>query len=157
MTVKVIDLGARRVVSAARRNKKPAHVDVGVLGKDAGKAKAGESGLTVGQVAEWAELGLGQPQRSWLRGWIDANEDAINRRMDSEMESVILGERTPDQALARLGVWLQGEVQKNIADFPSNDFEPNAPATIKGKGSSSPLINTGQLRSSISHRVGSGE
>jgi len=129
-------------------------VDVGILGRDAGARKEGGESLTVGQVAEWAELGIGQPQRSWLRGWIDANEDLINERIDREMEDVILGKRTPDQALARIGVWLQGELQLNIANYPDNGFEPNAQSTIDRKGSSVPLINTGQLRSSISHRTG---
>lgn len=156
--VKVVDLGANRVLRAARQNgRKPAHVDVGILGKEAAKDKKQGGGLTVGQVAEWAELGLGQPQRSWLRAWIDDNEDLINDRIDREMEDVILGKRTPDQSLKRIGVWLQGELQLNIANFPDNGFRPNADSTIARKGSAVPLIDTGQLRSSISHRTGSGE
>lgn len=151
--IKVIDRGANRVVRSARQNRKPAHVDVGILGKDAGKDKKESKGLTVGQVAEWAELGLGQPQRSWLRGWIDKNEDLINNRIDREMEDVIMGRRTAEQSLKRIGVWLQGELQMNIANFPDNEFLPNAPSTIAKKGSAVPLIDTGQLRSSISHRV----
>lgn len=152
--IRVIDRGADKVIRSAEKTRRPAHVDVGILGSEANEAK--EEGLTVGQVAEWAELGLGQPQRSWLRGWIDTHEDEINDRVDKEMRAVILGERTQDLALKRIGVWLQGELQKNIADFPANGFQPNSPDTIAQKGSAVPLIDTGQLRSSITHRVASG-
>ena len=37
--------------------------------------------------------------------------------------------------------------------FTANNWAPNAPATIRKKGSSSPLIDTGQLRRSISSEV----
>ena len=32
-------------------------------------------------------------------------------------------------------------------------FVPNAPNTIKQKGSSQPLIDTGRMRNSVSHKV----
>lgn len=149
MTVKVVDKGARRVLAELRRS--GGSVEVGILGTKAGRSKG--EGITVGDVAEWAEFGIGQPQRSWLRAWVDNNEPAIRKRMEKEAQAVMRGERTERQALQRLGVWLQGMCQKNLADFPANGFEPNAPATIERKGSSTPLVDTGQLRSSISHRV----
>jgi len=150
--VRVVDNGANAVLAAVGRNPK-ASVDVGILGDNASETKRGAKDITVGDVARWAEFGIGQPQRSWLRGWIDSHEALINERIDMETREVILGKQTSARALARIGVWLQGELQLNIANFPGNDLKPNKDSTIKRKGSSTPLIDTGQLRSSISHRV----
>lgn len=147
MTVRVVDNGANKVLRLGRRK---VAVRVGVLGSKAG-AKKGD--VTVAQVAEWAEFGIGQPERSWLRGWIDAHESEIQARIDKEYSEVIRGKRSEDQALNRIGLWLQGQIQLNIADFPGNGFEPNADSTIERKGSSTPLIDTGQLRSSISYEI----
>ena len=152
MTVRIIDRGANKVLRETS-NRRRRNVDVGVLGSKASRPHQGDAGISVADVAEWAEFGMGQPQRSWLRAWVDANEDLINERIDNEMEAVLRGHRTADEALKRIGVWLQGECQLNIANFPDNGFAPNAPSTIRQKGSSVPLINSGQLRSSISHRV----
>ena len=148
--VRVVDHGANAVLRNTAGRKRP-HVDVGVLGQRAGAHKGA---VTVAQVAEWAEFGIGQPQRSWLRAWIDANENLIQDRIDTEMRQVLRGKSTPERALARVGVWLQGELQMNIANHPDNGFATNAPSTIARKGSSTPLIDKGQLRASISHRVG---
>jgi hypothetical protein len=46
-----------------------------------------------------------------------------------------------------------GQAQANISAGGSPAFAPNKPATIARKRSSKPLINKGQLRSSIAHRV----
>lgn len=48
--------------------------------------------------------------------------------------------------LKRLGLMVVGNIQQDIAD---RKFTPNAPYTIKRKGSSTPLIDNGQLRRSI--------
>ncbi len=152
MTVRVVDRGARAVLRAVSRNKKR-EIVVGMVGSKSEQPKKGSRSITVAQVAEWAEFGIGQPQRSWLRGWVDANKDEINERVDHEMGQVLRGRRTEEQALKRLGVWLQGQCQLNLANHPDNGLAPNAPSTVRQKGSSTPLINTGQLRSAISHKI----
>ena len=45
-----------------------------------------------------------------------------------------------------IGVFQKGLVQAEIVD---GDFEPNAPSTIKKKGSDKPLIDTGKMRQSV--------
>ena len=154
MSVRVVDRGANAVLRLYQSGAKDT-IDVGVLGSKGEREKG--DGVTVADVAEWAEYGIGQPQRSWLRGWIDQNEELIQARIDREMREVIKAKRTKAQALKRIGVWLQGELQMNIANFPDNGLKPNAESTIAAKGSSTPLIDTGQLRSSISHRVNGDE
>lgn len=134
----------RRVNSAAAGSA----VDVGVIGDKAGRSY--EDGVTVADVMEWAEFGIGQPMRSWLRDWIDRNRDEVQRVSRSEYQRVLRGAQTKEQALARLGVWIVGQIQAWIA---TGIAPPNAESTIARKGSSTPLIDTGQARSSITSRV----
>ena len=148
MTVIVKDLGASRLVATLGRPGKQA-VKVGVLAKDGGKIHA-DGDLTTAAIAAIHEFGLGNvPERSWLRGYIDQNRIEIDRMMRLTAAKVARG-MPKALALKQLGVWLQAQIQKRIADGID---PPNAPSTIAQKGSSKPLIDTGQLRSSISHEV----
>lgn len=145
-SVRVVDRGARALLTRLRAS--ATAVEVGVLGADASKEES--EGVTVADVARWAEYGIGQPQRRWLGGWIDENQAALLERVRIESRAVIAGDRTKPEALARLGLWIQGGIQQRIA----NGIEPpNAESTVERKGSSTPLIDKGQLRSSIANRV----
>ena len=44
----------------------------------------------------------------------------------------------------------EGDMKKTIG---RGKFKPNSPKTIKRKGSAQPLIDTGRMRASISHKV----
>ncbi len=149
MTVTVRDRGAARLLRTLGAAQAAEALEVGVLG-DLADASS-EEGLTVGQVAEWMEFGTPTiPPRSWLRAYVDENEAEINRRVGIEMRAVIAGARSRRQALERVGVWIVGQIQERIA----RGIDPaNAPSTIARKGSSTPLIDTGQLRSSIASRI----
>lgn len=65
-------------------------------------------------------------------------------------KDVIAGTRTPGQALARLGVYWEGRIKLM---FREGIFRPLKPATIARKGSSKPLIDSGQLRQSVTSVV----
>lgn len=144
------DRGARALVQRLT-GARGATIDVGILGERA--AEAYEAGITVAQVAEWAELGIGQPMRSWLRGWIDSNDREIRDRIRAEARAVAAGTRPRRQAMERLAAWMVGGIRARIAEGIA---PPNAPATVERKGSSTPLIDTGQLRSSVASRVTEG-
>lgn len=150
MTVRVKDNGANARVRAAKSLKEGPHVRVGVIGADGSKGYADGGDVTVLDVATWAEFGIGQPRRSWLRDWIELNKDEVRERLKIETRAVMAGKRTRDQALARIGVWIVGQIQKRIADGIA---PANAPSTIEKKGSDTPLIDTGQFRSSITSKV----
>jgi hypothetical protein len=66
------------------------------------------------------------------------------------MRTVIEGKRTSDQVLEILGQRAVGQIQERIA---SGIAPANAPSTVAKKGSSTPLIDTGVLRSSITYQV----
>src|SRR5699024_4023822 len=97
------------------------------------------------------EYGLGVPLRSWLRSPIDARIKDIRKRQQRLARKVVAGKMTADMALERLGLWLTGEIKKAMsAGLP---VKPLDQETIDRKRSSKPLIDTGQLRSSITHEV----
>lgn len=54
--------------------------------------------------------------------------------------------------LNRAGMTAQNAVRAWFVD-PRNNWPPNAPSTIKRKGSSNPLIDKGELRKSITYAV----
>jgi hypothetical protein len=152
--VKVVDRGAAKLLRATKELRTAA-VRVGILGGNASAGKrqreGGSSDASVALVAAAHELGLGVPLRSWLRTPIDTMRPEIEKRLRMLAQKVAHGDLTVDGALEQLGLWLVGELQKGIA--AGLPVTPLAPATIAKKGSSKPLIDTGQMRSSISHEV----
>ncbi len=157
---KVIDLDKdmKRIVRTLNKELDGITIKVGVQGTDKAvrRGKGGSIRNTdqpLAVIAAVHEFGLnGMPQRSFLRGAYDDNKLVINAMLDNAAYGVIKGVN-PRDAAEQIGAVVQGMVQKKIVDGP---FTPNAPATIKRKGSSRPLIDTGHLRQSIRYVVEKG-
>lgn len=127
-------------------------VAVGVL-HDTGDAPHEDSDLTVLEVASIHEFGApaaGIPQRSFVRAWVDENRPAIAARQRALATQVLAGKLTEQQALDQLGAWAAGQIQQRIS---AGIAPPNAASTVDRKGSATPLIDSGQLRSSVSWAV----
>lgn len=123
-------------------------VMTGVHGDDGGKLNGL---LTISEIAEIHEFGLGVPERSWLRAWFDEREGNFPAAIKAELEAAMkAGEKTFEPALDRFGVTTQGSIQKRISDFIPPE---NSPVTIARKGSSTPLIAEGLFRSAILSKV----
>jgi hypothetical protein len=105
---------------------------------------------TVADIASWAEFGIGQPERSWLRAWFDGYKAKSYAEIFKVMKAVLMGKRGLDQGLNVLGQRFVGLVQVRIS---RGIDPPNSPVTIALKGSSKPLIDTGQFRTSITYTV----
>ena len=137
----------RRVFGAAARRTR---IDIGLLSESGGEPD-GDSGATVLDVGIFNEFGTDTiPERSFIRAWFDEAEPKLREDLTELMKSVIAGKRTKEQILELLGQKTVGEIQERIS---AGIDPPNAPSTIAKKGSSTPLIDTGTLRSSISYRV----
>lgn len=145
-TVTIVDrdMGMKQLMKELDQ-KSTSAVYVGIQGKEADAREEGGE-LTVGEVASQHEFGLGVPERSWLRGWFDENIDRIHEDLRKVTQKILKLELTKEQALQLLGVKYVAEIQKRIV---AGIEPPNAPSTIKAKGSSTPLIDTGQLKSAI--------
>jgi hypothetical protein len=144
--------------------KQHASVTVGVFG-DKGDAPVSDgssfSGITVAELAAIHEFGLGNvPERSFIRSFFDGHEKEISamflRLMKAEMlRAIRTGKPIADNAkrkiLEKIGLWMVREIQMRIAN---GDITPPLDSkTVERKGSSTPLIDTGQLRSSITHET----
>lgn len=123
-------------------------ITVGIHGAE-GDAPEGDGGRTVAEVAEAAEFGIDQPARPFVSAWADENGAAFVTRMRKESEAAVKARQSPATRLDALAQVAAGEIQ---ARFPVPP--PNAQATIDRKGFDSPLIDKGQLRSSILGKVG---
>ena len=147
MTLKDTDRGYAAMVKRVFGLRSKAHVDVGIL--DSGADHGG--GVSVLDVAMWQEFGTNTiPERSFIRAWFDEDEPNLRQELTTLMQSVVEGKRTKDQALELLGQRAVARVQARMSEGVP---PPNAPSTVRRKGSSTPLIDKGALRSSISYRV----
>ena len=115
----------------------------------------GGSNRSVLEIAGYLHFGTsrGIPERPFIANWFDAYELRNRAQVVVEAKRVAAGLQTVDRMLGRLAESFVGQAKKNIAEGGSPPFAPNTPATIARKGSSKPLINTGQLRSSITSRI----
>ena len=126
------------------------NVTVGVQA-DIGDQQHVGSKLTVLDIATIHEFGLGNnPERSFIRATFDENQEQNLELIYRLAQLVVDGKLTREQALNQLGLRFQAQV---IDRINSNIPPPLAPATIKRKGSSLALVDTGQLKSSITYRI----
>jgi hypothetical protein len=111
----------------------------------------GKKGATVADVASFNEFGTRRiPSRPFIRAWFDESLQANTARLRTLAKLVVAGKMTTTTMLNRLGLTFRAQAQGRIAAGVS---PPNAPSTIQRKGSSKPLIDTGQLKASIDYKI----
>jgi hypothetical protein len=130
-------------------------VVVGVLGDRGGDRAEPGSDLTVLDVAIIHEFGAPDadppiPERSFVRAYVDENHDQIRAWLRAGVARVFAGAITVRQAFETLGAQVAAGIQARIA---AGIDPPLADSTVERKGSSVPLIDTGQLRSSVTYLV----
>lgn len=133
---------------------------VGILSDEGEQPHGDDDTLTVLQVAIFNEFGTHDrngkvrvPERSFLRAWFDEQEPQLRKDLLVLCKSVIAGKRTAKDILDIMGLRMVGQIQQRMADgIPP----PNADSTIAKKGSSTPLIDHGILRSSVSYKIEEG-
>lgn len=148
-SVKDIDRGFRDLLRRFSGIVKP-KIEVGIFEQD-GNRQHGSDELTVLEVAIANEFGTDSiPERSFVRAWFDENQGKCREAIRRMTIAVAAGKYTKEQAYELVAQRFVGEIQRRMAQgIPP----PNAETTIKLKGSDKPLIDTGQLRSSITYRV----
>jgi hypothetical protein len=79
----------------------------------------------------------------------DGNKQAIARELEASIKAALDGDKeAAEQKMLRAAIAGQNAARKWFTDG-RNGWAPNAPRTIKAKGSDRPLISTGALRASI--------
>lgn len=90
------------------------------------------------------------PQRSFIRSTYDENLEVIHSTAAHVALDVAYKELDPGKGMEIIGNKVEGLIKKKIRTGP---FKPNAPSTIRRKGSSRPLIDTGHLRQSVRYKI----
>lgn len=116
----------------------------GYLANDKGKKPYKEKDPPeIAKVALWNEYGTESiPARPFLRtaqlNAFPRAERLVQKRMEEGLDI--------EKICKQIGVMLQGEIKAQIT---RGTFTPNAPSTIRHKGSSRPLVDTGNLLQSV--------
>ena len=126
------------------------------VGFQRGKSQE-EDGTDMCDVAAFNELGTDHiPARPFIRQSVDDNESKINSFLKEEVKDFAQG-KSAEQILKEIGIFQKDLMQDKIT---SGSFAPNAESTIKKKGSSKPLVDTGRMRQSVNYVIqkkGSGD
>lgn len=130
-----------------KRFKKGKTVDVGII--DAGKKTGVDA--TVAEIGFYNEFGTSKiPERSFIRSTLLDKKKEIKGFTKKLFSKVLKGEITTEKGLGLIGIFVADEIKKKIVAIKTPE---NKPETIMRKGSSNPLIDTGQLKNSIIHKV----
>lgn len=90
------------------------------------------------------------PERPFFRNAMRNNRDKYRDGMRRAAKDILTKAVPPVMILRKLGVLAQGDVQGSITALMS---PPNSPVTIARKGSSKPLIDTGEMRQAVTFKV----
>lgn len=111
-----------------------------------------DSEMNVASVADVHEFGSETvPERSFLRVAIRRNRQKYLQMNRINLAKVARGDMDVKQALGMLGEEAKGDVQMEITN---GEFAPLAPTTVKAKGSSEPLVDSGQMKQSVAWEYG---
>lgn len=117
------------------------------------QAVDGRDGESLGnaQIGHIHEYGLGNsPQRSFLRSTFDEKRDAYIRLFRLSFSRAAHGLCTGKEAVEFVAMKAVADVKRKIR---SNIPPPLAESTVERKGSSTALIDTGQLINAIDYEV----
>lgn len=141
MAVTERDLGYARIMREMHKLERTT-VTVGI--------QSSESGEVIDK-AFYNEYGTGRiPERSFIRAAFDENRADIDTTIGRLWNGVMQGTINATRAASILGQRHEDQVKTKVRNGP---FTPNAQRTIDAKGSSKPLIDTGEMVNSIRYEV----
>lgn len=131
-----------------------AKIEKGVQGPKAVKVgfPKGKAGADIVSIAIWNHFGTsrGIPARPFITIAMFKNRRKIRAALRKIAESTVQKGTLLATQMPKLGVLGTGMIQDQIA---ANTPPPNAPSTIRQKGSSRTLIDTGRMRQSVTWEV----
>ncbi|MDC9606857.1 hypothetical protein [Xenorhabdus griffiniae] len=141
---------ALKSLEAKLRELSPFRVYVGVPASK--NQRDDETGISNAEIAAAQEFGVPGyiPERSFLRSTVDENKEKAAKLLANSIRETLLTDGDKTAPFALVGEKMAGEVKRKI----QAGIEPALnPKTVKRKGSSKPLIDTGQLVQSITYEV----
>lgn len=112
---------------------------------------SGKAGGAIIERAIYNEFGTRHiRERPFIRNAMRGNRSKYADGMRKEAKAMLLGSTSMTSSLNKLGIVAAGDIQDEITALSS---PPNAPSTIRQKGSSNPLIDTGAMRQAVTWKV----
>lgn len=138
---------AERVAELKRKFRDAPTVMVGVP-NSAGSYEDGVHTATVAAIQEYGSANGNIPERSFLRSGVTDSEPQVKKLYEKMIPEAIDKDLDIRTIQSLVGELVVGRIVERI----SEGIDPaNSPETIKRKGSSTPLIDTGHLRQSITY------
>jgi hypothetical protein len=147
-------------------------VKVGILTDSAHKAAEGTDGeislLELAAIHEFGSPAAGIPERSFMRATVNGKREQVNEAIEKlvglEVRSLLATPGGPSdsqadaaahRALGRLGTKLVAMIRATVRNRETvgPEDQANAPSTIAAKGSTLPLVDTGQLMQALTWAV----
>lgn len=139
--VKLIDHGFDNIIRQALKLDGKG-VKVGIR-----RGKGSHDGTDMLDIAVYNHFGTATiPARPFVSDCAEKNAGQIQEAQKRLVYRVYQGGLSADGALAQLGAWYVNVQKGHILH---GGWMPNAPATIKRKGSNKPLVDTGQLVNTV--------
>lgn len=136
-----------------KAGKAGAVVKVGVLAS-AGAHDGDISMVELAAIHEFGSPAAGIPERSFIRSTFRNNRELLAKFLLRTAKAVLSDKLSVEDALGQLGLWAVSQIKRTIT---AHDIPPPLKAsTVARKGSTKPLVDTGQLVNSISWEVDSG-
>lgn len=109
-----------------------------------------DTGPTTFECLFWLTKSVVIPERAFLRNGHDTSIDEVMRRAERAVGQLFNGQMDTQAFLDLIGQTLSSKIKTFARDLSS---PPNSPITAENKGSSNPLVDTGNMIGSISWRT----
>lgn len=158
LSTKFVDKGFKNVKKTIEKMKDVAHIKIGILSED-GEKMYPDGDLNLAGVAAVNEFGTEKagrnrnvkiPPRPFIRSTMDEKKSLFQQITYNALVRINSIGSDPIQELNKIGLVIAEAIKTKITSIRT---PPNAASTIKRKGSSKPLIDTGRMRASIRHQV----
>ena len=115
------------------------------------KVKGKRQPISTGEVAVAMNFGTSTiPARPFLTQTAEESKPKMRAFMKRELQAIAKNESNVQLSLSRAGGFQVGLIQKTIS---SSMPPPNSPQTVARKGSSTTLIDSGQMRQEVTYEV----
>lgn len=146
------DRGAKKRVANIKKLEKPVTLTVGIHAQEGAAIEEG-SGKTIAEIGSIHEFGEGNmPERSFIGAYEDENEERIMGQIRKALDAAAAGRIEINRGLGIIG---EKAVDGIIARIRAHIPPALSKARIKQKrqNADTPLIDDGQLVSSITYKV----
>lgn len=159
----VKDTGSGRLDKLLADLAKKHEITIGVHAAEGGAQKDNLSGgakttedRTLVEVVSDHEFGVGVPRRSIVADWFEEDQPAAKEALKKIQTAALQSGTDPEVALGRFAAWAVGRMQRRMVAGIAPELSERRKAEkerLAGTKKDTPLILTGQIRSSLRGKV----